>query len=976
MSKYFFSLIAVILFNSVSLADDLYRVEVHNQNDADILNSMQATPVLETTNGYLALLPSQFSELLSETNINYELIQTDLSLEHLFLQSRHDMQFADTKNVLYEHNGIMLILESIQSLATSINPQHHIFSIPDRKNAILYTPLSASNFSEMTAIDGLDTLIDKVLQDSLESYLYHLESFDGRLTATQSFYDSRDWIGDKFREFGYDSVLFDTFTGSQLYGRVPVESYNVIAYKIGTKFPDQQIIIGAHYDAVPDSPGSDDNGTGTAAVLELARLFKDIETDKTIIFITFDSEESGLHGSYHYADAARARGDNIVAMLNADMIGNVGNNYEAKLFTGADQGYARLWNEIAPSLVNITGELGSSGSSDHYPFQVNGYDVLFLHEFIFSSVYHSYRDSTSYINFEYMTRMVKGLLATAYSADQLPSAVTGLIVEQVGDGSSLFLHWDSLSALYITNYQIYYHKTSEPEMLDSIYVSNSHTYRLVENLEESVEYSFYLKAFDFDGKTSILYDIVLATPLSQPFSPNGIQALPILQAIKIDWERNNKELDFSHYQLYRDSLVIANIPDTFYVDDAVTLGTDLHEYFVVAVDNDNNISSIELAERVVSRKAVLEQNKILAVNRSNYGTYYLVDEVETGNFMRDALSEYDFDYFSDTAYTALYSEKEPLHLFDMLDYEIIIIGAESGLIDDIATSLDRTNLSEFLSYYLSIGGKLVIFGKSGHLRNSTMTINYNGYLPDYLRIYPDYFNISSRVFHATTATPVLQDLVYSAELIGAKSELSGYPDLTWDSSLTYQHAYPSISATGIPLSNYVTFNSADVEVLYSFQSNLPGSEFENKPVAWKSTTGPNKYVYFDIPLSFFGRTQATIALQKAVQDLQDIPTDIDDNSDLTLLPTQIELSQNYPNPFNPSTTIQFTLPERTHISILVYNILGQQIQMLTDEVYPAGLHEVKWDGTNSTGDKVSSGIYLYKIASDEYSTSKKMVLLK
>ena len=242
-----------------------------------------------------------------------------------------------------------------------------------------------------------------------------------------------------------------------------------------------------------------------------------------------------------------------------------------------------------------------------------------------------------------------------------------------------------------------------------------------------------------------------------------------------------------------------------------------------------------------------------------------------------------------------------------------------------------------------------------------------------IQMYSNYFDLASRTSHATLLVP---PYLYSAELIGAKSQLPAYPELTWDSSLTSQHSYPDTSYTGIPLASYVTFNSIDAEVIYTFNSNDNLSTFEDKPVAWKNVSGPNKYVYFDIPLSFFNRSQAIIALQTAVDDLLDIPTDINDQTDLAQLPHTIQLGQNYPNPFNPSTTIEFSLPEKDHISILVYNILGQQIRTLTDEEYSAGYHEVTWDGTNKSGDKVSSGIYLYKIVGRDFSDSKKMVLLK
>jgi len=95
----------------------------------------------------------------------------------------------------------------------------------------------------------------------------------------------------------------------------------VVAVKVGSKYPARQIVVGGHYDGVAISPAADDNGSGTAGTLELARILKTVETDMTFIFIAFDGEEEGLYGSNHYSNMAAARGDDIVYMFNMDMIG-------------------------------------------------------------------------------------------------------------------------------------------------------------------------------------------------------------------------------------------------------------------------------------------------------------------------------------------------------------------------------------------------------------------------------------------------------------------------------------------------------------------------------------------------------------------------------------------------------------------------------------------------------------------------------
>ncbi len=94
------------------------------------------------------------------------------------------------------------------------------------------------------------------------------------------------------------------------------------------------------------------------------------------------------------------------------------------------------------------------------------------------------------------------------------------------------------------------------------------------------------------------------------------------------------------------------------------------------------------------------------------------------------------------------------------------------------------------------------------------------------------------------------------------------------------------------------------------------------------------------------------------------------------LPKTAALSQNYPNPFNPSTEIAFDLPTRTHVTLTVYNVLGQQVTTLVNEELAAGSYVADWDGRSSSGATAASGIYFYRLHSEQFSQTKKMVLLK
>jgi len=89
------------------------------------------------------------------------------------------------------------------------------------------------------------------------------------------------------------------------------------------------------------------------------------------------------------------------------------------------------------------------------------------------------------------------------------------------------------------------------------------------------------------------------------------------------------------------------------------------------------------------------------------------------------------------------------------------------------------------------------------------------------------------------------------------------------------------------------------------------------------------------------------------------------------------LAQNYPNPFNPETTIQFTTENtEKNTELVIYNLKGQKVRTIVNEIFPAGQHSIIWDGKDGSGNSVSSGLYFYKLKAGRYTSTKKMILMK
>ena len=93
-------------------------------------------------------------------------------------------------------------------------------------------------------------------------------------------------------------------------------------------------------------------------------------------------------------------------------------------------------------------------------------------------------------------------------------------------------------------------------------------------------------------------------------------------------------------------------------------------------------------------------------------------------------------------------------------------------------------------------------------------------------------------------------------------------------------------------------------------------------------------------------------------------------------PAKFELAQNYPNPFNPSTVIRYDLRELSHVKLAIYSLSGAHVRILVHERQEAGSRQIMWDGTDETGKRVSSGIYLYRLDTESFSAVRKLTLLR
>jgi len=229
-----------------------------------------------------------------------------------------------------------------------------------------------------TSVTGV---LDRLSVSSYRSYMSMLsEGFTTRYSCSEEILDARDAIVDTFEGFGYNVQTpgFDSQCEGDCYNQ---DGFNVVAIKTGAVRPQEYYLIGAHYDSVNENnycgpaPGAGDNASGAAGVLELARVFADVETEASLIFVTFGGEEIDLLGSRQLAKTYAQNGmlDRIKGFVILDLISYWNQRY-AVIVEGSDYLNVQYQavQQIADLVVTYT-DLNVSTSyyysdSDHVPF--------------------------------------------------------------------------------------------------------------------------------------------------------------------------------------------------------------------------------------------------------------------------------------------------------------------------------------------------------------------------------------------------------------------------------------------------------------------------------------------------------------------------------------------------------------------------------------------------------------------------------
>lgn len=289
-----------------------------------------------------------------------------------------------------------------------------------------------------------------------------------------------NWCLAKFVELGFADALVNTvelgavtFPGSYPYGGY-CDTYNVMASITGCLYPNKHIIIGAHQnDYIVDpldvfedwlvntdwrSPSADDNASGCAAVLEIARIImaSGYIPEYTLDFVLFGSEDEGKRGATAYAEAAALAGTDIVVAIMFDMIGYTTNppngltmkinHWDASVSAGWDghaddaaiYAAAKVIAEQYGSLIVANNYINTS-TGDQWPFHLNEYNILYFEEEDRSPYYHTEEDTLANMSVPYAANITKGALAVvAVMAGLSDELVRGQILsDRYGEGYTI-----------------------------------------------------------------------------------------------------------------------------------------------------------------------------------------------------------------------------------------------------------------------------------------------------------------------------------------------------------------------------------------------------------------------------------------------------------------------------------------------------------------------------------------------------------
>lgn len=277
----------------------------------------------------------------------------------------------------------------------------------------------------------VDDLVGRITGASIAAFVDDLVAFPTRHPNQQGGLDAQAYLKMTFESFGYTQVA------ELAVGGIPQK--NVCATLPGAVTPEKIFVVGGHFDStatqITNAPGADDNASGTAGTLEIAKAMVGMRFESTLVFCGYAGEELGLLGSASHADALSAAGADVAGMINLDMIGHLEDGDAVDIDVASNSGSATmraLFTDVVTRYVagsqQVNGTLPAGASSDHSSFWQNGFPALMLFEDTgnYSPFIHTANDvpGTSFNSPDLAQRITRSA-AAMLAVMAVPSAATG-----------------------------------------------------------------------------------------------------------------------------------------------------------------------------------------------------------------------------------------------------------------------------------------------------------------------------------------------------------------------------------------------------------------------------------------------------------------------------------------------------------------------------------------------------------------------
>ncbi|MCL2041401.1 MAG: M28 family peptidase [Bacteroidales bacterium] len=255
-------------------------------------------------------------------------------------------------------------------------------------------------YPAVTAVNpDVEALVEQVSMQNLENSIRWMQNLI-RDAQSPDALATQNWLIEHFESFGLDVSVhyfpcYDFFSRCQTPGDT-LDAGNVVAIQRGTEFPDEYIVVSSHYDH--PGPGADDNASGTAGVVEIARILSQHSFKRSIMYVPFNAEELWMVGSLPFVEKCAQEDWNILGVFNLDMIGFFPESVGAlTMSAGASEISSRLWeyyrtvaNIYVADIPTFRFTLGDSYGGDHMPFNMYEYPALYIGDIEYKSLHPCY----------------------------------------------------------------------------------------------------------------------------------------------------------------------------------------------------------------------------------------------------------------------------------------------------------------------------------------------------------------------------------------------------------------------------------------------------------------------------------------------------------------------------------------------------------------------------------------------------------